>query len=257
MPRQKLSTFNKIAISVMLALGVSLVIVSAFYISSFLAILGTAISFWALILLYITPVKHVPLTLLNASANANSGNIERLLAELDLTEKGVYLPPKNLKNIGSSLIFIPQKAKTPLPTPEETTEKLYFKQKNGVFITPPGLALSQLFEQEYGSSFTKADLKHLQSALPQLLVENLELSENAEIYLQESTITMEIDGSIFNSICHETDNQPRTHVQVGCLLSSALACVFAKTTGKPITIQNETQNLENKTTTIEYRIEEE
>jgi hypothetical protein len=241
----------------MLALGVSLVIVSAFYISSFLAILGTAISFWALVLLYITPAKHVPLTLLNASANVDSSNIERLLAELDLTEKGVYLPPKNLKNIESSLIFIPQKAKTPLPTPEETTEKLYSEQKTGVFITPPGLALSQLFEQEHGSSFTKTDLKHLQSALPQLLVENLELSENAEIYLQESTITIEIVGSILNSICHETDNQPRTHMQVGCLLSSALACVFAKTTGKPITIQNETQTLENKTTTIEYRIEEE
>jgi hypothetical protein len=245
------------AISAMLALGISLVIVSVFYISSFLALLGTAISFWAVILLYITPAKHVPLTLLNASTNANSGNIERLLAELDLTEKGVYLPPKNLKNIESSLIFIPQKAKTPLPTPEETTEKLYSKQKNGVLITPPGLALSQLFEQEYGSSFTKAGLKHLQSTLPKLLVENLELSENAEMGFEGNTITVEILGSVFNSVCHETDNQPRTHVQVGCLLSSALACIFAKTTGKPITIQNETQTLENKTTTIEYRIEEE
>ncbi len=91
----------------MFTLGLSLVIASAIYASSFLAILGLAIIFWACILLYITPVKHVPLTLLQASADSSTSNIERVITELNLTEKAVYLPPKNLKNIDSSLIFIP------------------------------------------------------------------------------------------------------------------------------------------------------
>jgi hypothetical protein len=238
----------------MLLLGIGLVVVSAFYASAFLAILGAVIIFWGVILLYVTPSKHVPLTLLNASAEAAAANIERLISELDLAEKGVYLPPKNLKNIESSLVFIPETPKTPLPTPEETNEKQLTNQKTGAFVTPPGSALSRLFEEELGFSFTKIDLKQIQNKLPELLVEDLELAENAEIQIQGNTVTLEITGSILEEICRQTDSQPKTHMQVGCLLSSAIACALAKVTGKPVIIQNETRNQETKTTRIEYEV---
>ena len=78
------------------------------------------------ILLYVTPSRHVPLTLLNASAEAVAANIERLILETNLTEKAVYLPPKNLKKIESGLVFIPETPKTPLPTPEESND--FFSQ---------------------------------------------------------------------------------------------------------------------------------
>jgi hypothetical protein len=196
----------------------------------------------------------VSLTLLNASAEAAAANIERLILELNLSEKGVYLPPKNLKNTESSLIFIPETPKTPLPTTEETNEKLLTNEKTGAFITPPGSSLSRLFEEELGYSFTKTDLKQIQNKLPELLVEDLELAESAEIQIQSNVVTLEITGSILDEICRQTDFQPKTHKQVGCLLSSAIACALAKATGKPVTIQNETRNPENKTTHIEYQI---
>ena len=63
----------------MILLGFILIAISAFYISSFLAILGTAIIFWGTILVYVTPSKYVPLTLVNASAEVVSANIERLI----------------------------------------------------------------------------------------------------------------------------------------------------------------------------------
>jgi hypothetical protein len=254
MARQNQTKFSQIAILFMLTLGVLSVIASAFYASSFLAILGVAIIFWGAILLYVTPSKHVPLTLLNASAEAATANIERQISELNLSEKGVYLPPKNLKNIDSSLIFIPETPKTPLPTPEETNEKQLTNEKTGAFITPPGSALQRLFEEELGFSFTKTDLKQIQNKLPKLLAEDMELAENAEIQIQDNTVTLEITGSILDEICRQTDSQPKTHKQVGCLLSSAIACALAKATGKPVTIQNETRNQETKTTKIEYQI---
>jgi hypothetical protein len=238
----------------MLLLGIGLVVVSAFYASSFLAILGVAIIFWGAILLYVTPSKHVPLTLLNASAEAASANIERLILELNLDERGVYLPPKNLKDINSSLVFIPETLKTTLPAPEETNEKQLTNEKTGAFVTPPGSALSRLFERELGFSFTKTNLVQVQFNLPKLLVEDLELAENAEIQIQGNTVTVEITGSILDEICRQTDSQPKTHKQVGCLLSSAIACALAKATGKPVTIQNEARNQETKTTRIEYQI---
>lgn len=75
-----------------------MVAVSAFYASYFIAIFEVSLIFWGAILLYITPDKHVPLSLLNASAKANASNIERILTELNLSEKGVYLPPKPQKH---------------------------------------------------------------------------------------------------------------------------------------------------------------
>jgi hypothetical protein len=112
----------RIATYAMFALGIALIALSAFYVSSFLVILGLAVVFWGGVFLYITPVLHVPLDLLEASANVSENNIERVLGELDLSEKGVYLPPKNLKNSESSLIFI--------PIPPHVTELLTRQETN-------------------------------------------------------------------------------------------------------------------------------
>ena len=255
MHKEKNITIGKIAIITIFTLGIVLVVVSALYASSFIAIFGLAIIFWGAILLYIAPVKHVPLTLLNSSVYDSSDIIEQVLAELSLTEKGVYLPPKNLKNVDSSLLFIPETPKTPIPNQEEISERLYNQQKTGILLTPPGFALSKLFEQALGKSFTKTDLAALQFNLPELLVEELEIAENVEIQTQANIVTIQITNSIFHIVCQDT--KPQTHTQVGCLLTSAIGCALAKTTGKPITIQNEIYSPETKTTTIKYEIEEE
>lgn len=257
MPGKKQSIVNKVPIIILLGLGIALIIGSTFYASSFLAILGLALVFWGIILSYVTPEKQVPLILLNASADTNYDNIERILTEFNLTEKGIYLPPRNLVNIESSLIFIPQQPNATLPKPEETTEKLISSQRNGLFLSPPGLALSRLLENEFGKSFTKTDLFHLQILLPKLLIENIEIAENVDVQIEEKTITINISGNLLNSACQEISDKQRAHTQVGCLLSSALACVLAKATGKPIVIQKESLIPKTRTTTIEYRITEE
>ena len=241
----------------MLTLGIVLTATSAFYASSFLAILGVALIFWGAILLYITPAKHVPLTLLNAATISALGNIERTLSEADLSERGRYLPPSFLRDFESSVVFIPEWPEQPLPTPEEVAEEKQFPaNRKLVLITPPGRSLCQLFEKELGISFTKTDLDFVQQKLPKLLVEDMELAETAELQIQNDTVTLELTGNVLKEICQETRNLPRTHSQVGCLLSSAVACVLAKASGKVVTIQEEELSEDRETTRIECRIEE-
>lgn len=238
----------------MLSMGVALIVISAFYTSSFLAILGACFTFWGVLLLYVTPTKHVPLTLLNATADANGSNIERILLDFESTEKGIYLPPQSLKNGESSLIYVPKTPKIGLPTTEEITEKIYTENRKGIFLTPPGLSLSRLFEQALNKSFTKIDLPNLQRVFSKLLVQDIEIATVAEIEVQGSIITVELRGNILNQLCHQTNHYPQTHQQIGCILTSALACIFAKTTGKPITIQNESNDITTKTLRVQYRI---
>jgi hypothetical protein len=238
-------------------LGITFVVGSAFYGSSFLAILGVSITFYSSILLYIAPTRYVPIGLLNAVAETSSANIERALVEYNFNQKGIYLPPKNLKNVESSLVFIPENSTVRLPKPEEDSKRLINSAKDGIFITPPGLELSLLWERQLGISFISTDLPKMQIILPKLLVEGLELAGKAEIETNGNIITLRVTKSILYTICQETDNQLHVHQQVGCLLSSAIACALAKTTGKPVTIQKETHDTQTETTTIEYKIGEE
>jgi len=238
----------------MLSLGVGMAAASKLYNSSFLAIFGLAIIFWGAILLYVTPSKQVPLTLFNASTEAALAKIERVISELNLDQRGVYLPPDNLRNIDFSLVYIPEISQTPQSTLEESDKRLPINEETGMFLIPPGSALSNLFEKEMGFSFAKNDFNQIQDRLPKLLVEDLELAQNVEIHIQGNTVTLLVSKSILDEICRQTDFQPKAHKQVGCLLSSAIACALAKATGNPIIIQNETRDPETETTCIEYRI---
>lgn len=121
------SSINQIVVFVLLTLGILFTVLSGFYISSFLTILGLALIFWGVILLYITPNKHVPLILLDASFDTS--NIERILTETGLTLKGIYLPPKNLKDIESSLVFFPKINKNQLPNSGDLTDTYLPRKK--------------------------------------------------------------------------------------------------------------------------------
>ena len=246
---------NKIIAYAMLVVGLASVAASVFVASFILAFIGIALTFWGALLLYIAPSKHVPLELLNATAAANLANIEKILANADLKGKGVYLPPKLLKNFESSLTFIPSTANQTLPTSEEVDEeKLYSKNPKGIFLTPPGLALSKLFEKQLGTSFTRTDLHFIQEKLPKLLIEDMEIAEDTQVKTEDSTVIIEITNHIFKELCEETKKMQRTHMSVGCPLSSALACALAKATGKPVTIEKEEQSEDGKTTTIQYHM---
>lgn len=249
--------FNQVIIYTLLCAGVIFIIASMFYVSSLVAIIGVTMIFWGFIILYILPVKHVPLLLLNTSVRSNTNNIECILNEFNLKEKGVYLPPKSIENFEYSLIFVPKSPNGFLPQMvHKDYQKRLTENKEGVFLTPPGYALSMVFEKEFGSTFIKASIQELPIILPKLIVEKLELAQNLEVLVQENIVTMKISDNIFSDICKENDNNPRSHTQIGCMITSALACVLAKVTGKPILIKNEATNNEDKTMTVEFLVKD-
>jgi hypothetical protein len=239
----------------MLIFGIVSIAVSFFNASAVLALIGLGLAFWGALLRYINPSKQVPLELLTASASSTLADIEKMLTDFHLTEKGIYLPPKYLKDFDSSLVFVPSKHAQTLPTPEEVDEtKLRSGNPGGIFLTPPGLALSRLLEKELGTSFTNTNLNIIQEKLAKLLVEGTEIAENVETNIEKETVTIEITNHIFKELCRETTKLTKTHKSIGCPLSSAIACALAKATGKPIVIEKEEQSQDGKTTKIQYHI---
>jgi len=249
---------TKLICSVLFSAGVIVLGFSIYCTSSILAFIGLSFTFWGALLFYITPSKQVPLELLNATATSNLTNMEKILMGCNLNGKCIYLPPKYLRDFESSLMFISSKAEQALPKfGEVEEEKFYSTNPDGIFLTPPGLALSKLFEKELGTSFTKTDLNYLQEKLPKLFIEDMEIVESMNVETENNIVTMEITNHIFKDVCEETRKHSKLHESIGCSLCSALACALAKATGKPIMIEREEQSRDGKTTKIQYNILEE
>jgi len=238
---------------VLLLLGLTSLLTSAFYSSYVLAFIGLGLTFWGTLFLYIKSTKYVKLELLNAASSSTLQNIERILATAGTDLKGIYLPPKNLQDYTASLVFIPTKPDQPLPTSVDTNpHRLQSQNPSGLFITPPGLALAKLFEKELKRPFTETRVEDLQKQLPSLF-DALQITKNFTIEAKDNTIKVEMKNHIFKDLSEETKQLEKTHWAVGSPLSSALACAFAKATGKPVTIKTDETNPEG-TTTIQYDI---
>jgi hypothetical protein len=244
---------NRAIALMLLVLGLVSLLGSTAYNSYVAAFIGLGLTFWGAILLYLVPSKHVRLDLLTAIGTSSFADFERILTTSGSTAKGVYLPPKLLEDYQSSLVFVPTTAETPLPKREEVDMmKLYSKKPEGIYLTPPGLALSKLFEKELNVSFTETNLKYLQKELPRLF-EKLEISKDTSMTANDTTATITIAKHMFIPLCEETAKLRRAHETLGSPLSSALACVLAKATGKPVTLQKE-ETTQDQTTTIKYRM---
>ena len=237
----------------MIALGAVALLLSMPSSSYVLAFIGLGLVFWGTLFLYLRPTKYVKLELLNAASSSTLNNIERILTTAETNQKGIYLPPKNLQDHTSSLVFIPTKPDQPLPTSAETApQKLQSKNPAGLFITPPGLALSKLFERELKRPFTETTFESLQKRLPQLF-EELQITKNLSLTSQANTVTVTASNHIFKDLSEETRKLEKTQHTVGSHIASALACVFTQATGKPVTIEKEETTPEG-ITTIQYKI---
>jgi hypothetical protein len=240
----------------MLLLGFISLLASAVYDSYVAAFVGLGLVFWGILVLIIMPTKYVKLELLTAASSSLAANVEEILNITQFSNKGIYLPPKLLRDYRSSLVFIPVGDGETLPKREEIPEEKTPRTSKGLFLTPPGLALSKLFEQLMGKSFTETSVDQLTRELPKLLAE-LDIAKTASVDVEGNNVTVEAKNHIFKDLCDETRKFERTHEAVGCTFSSAIGCALAKAAGKPVTIEKEEQSQDNRTTTIHYRILEE
>ena len=225
--------------------GIMLIVTSIYGNLPFILLTGFCFIFWSFILFYVRPIRYVRLSTLNIAIESISINIESLIKESKSSEKGIYLAPNKLADINKSVVFIPNSAQTLLPEVLEINDNLFSKRNDGLFLIPPGYLLSRMFEQEMNVSFTKQDLPFFEENISNLLIQKLEFANKVEIQREGSKISLSLYNSIFEEACESTKKYQRTHSQVGCILSSAFACVLAKCSGKSVIITNENTTSRN------------
>lgn len=245
---------------IMLCVGGALLLLSIIYTSSIPAFIGLGLVFWGIILSYVQSEEYVKEPIFEATALAPIATLDQMIQEMGYTGKAVYLSPRYFKDPEAGKAYIPKQKEAQLPTPEQiqTQEaRMFIENPQGLLVTPPGSALTELFERELGTSFTKVDMAYVEQNLPRLLIEDLEVARDLEIKTEGNKITINIKDSVHKNLFKQTKRFANVYGSLGSPLSSAFACAIAKAIGKPITIENETTNEDGKNVKIEYRITDE
>ena len=243
---------------ILLLFGAISLMASIIYVSSILAFIGLGLTFWGALLLFIRPTKLVKANLLDSTAISSLTTINRIIDDLKYKGKAIYLPPRYLKGLKGGTIFIPSKKEIIIPPAEEVAEeKVFLKNPNGIYLTPLGLGLVNLYEKELGTDFAKANLNYLQNNLPKLFIEDLEIAEDLEINVEANMIQVKITGSIYKNFCKEARKLPNICGSLGCPLCSSIACALTRAAGKPVIIENNSFSDDANTIEVCYRIIEE
>jgi hypothetical protein len=247
---------------IFLAIGVTALVGSFFAESQVLAIIGLGLVFWGALLMFLTPVRHVEASLLYSASLASYSTVDRIISNFNFKGKGYYIPaypqdvylPEHLKGLKDILVFISNEETTQMPSLEELANgKFLIKDSKGVLITPPGLGLLEEIESKLKVDLTKTSLVELSEILPQSLLENFSVAKDISIIVKEDQVNVRIYDSIYRNL-YSAENKFKSVNLLGCPLASAVACVLAKASGKPVQVLKHRISLDGLTVEIQYKI---
>jgi hypothetical protein len=190
--------------------------------------------------------EYAKKSLFDATISSQHSTINQILTNSTCKGKPVYIPPKYFSNPETIRIFVAKQENESFPSSEfaQIDETQFFlTNPDGMLLNPPGIGLVKLFEKTLKTKFTQVDLKFLQNKLPQLLTEDLEICENFEMDLKGNRVHVKIINSLMK--VNEDAFSP---------LTSAIACIIAKTTGQQTSVEDIQINRNGKDLSIEYQI---
>lgn len=237
---------------ILLGVGAASLLLSYLWSSSILTFIGLGISLWGILIIYISPSKHVRAEMLNSISSSMQKCLDSLVTYMGYTGEVIFFHPKSLTGLGQGYIFIPHytaktagilnsnvEALNALPYSSETSTPSVYLDPKGIFLTAPSQGLVDHFEKELGVNFATVDLGYLQQALPTLLIEELKIVD--EISIEDdtgnNTVVVRFGGETCVDMCRFVDRETKLGNHAGCPLCSALALVVSKVSGKPVTIK--------------------
>lgn len=173
--------------------------------------------------------------------------------ELSIRGKVVYLPPDSLRDVKGEKVFIPKEKEGRVWPLKESVVKINLSQNpEGIFLIPPRLNLSNLYEDELGKNFVGEDLDYVKIHLPSLFIDGLEIAEDLVFSIEGSRVNVTIEGSIYKDLLKEISKIENIYSSLGCPLTSSIALVIARSTGNPVIIEDITMSEDYSTIEVQY-----
>jgi hypothetical protein len=229
-----------------------------------LALIGLGLVFWGALFLLVSPMRHVEGSLLYSTIVSSYSSIDRMLNDLlNYNSKyftpPYYLPPypagdylpEHLQGLRDMVVFVSLDSDNAMPSVDEMAKsKFLLKKPKGLLITPPGLGLLEQIEAAANVDFSGIGIIKACDMLPRIISENFGLAEKIEIEFAEGQAKLKILDSVYKNLYSDKNNLKSVWL-LGCPIASAIACVFAKASGKTVIILE--QRLSDKDSAIEVR----
>jgi hypothetical protein len=269
LPKPKLSrptngSTSRIVTILFLTPGIVSLILSIYVESNTLALVGLGLAFWGALFLFISPKRLVDGGLLYDSVLASYSTLDRIITDFKYKGKGHHIPPypkdvylpEHLKGLKDPLVFIPAEDKLGFPSIEEIAEsKFLLKNPKGILVSPPGLGFLYQIENKLQTSLSKTNLNELSEILPRSILENLNVAEDIEMTVEGDHVELRITNSVYKDL-YRAESRSKSVSILGCPIASAVACIVAKVTGKPVAIQTYKKSPDGLIVQIQYIIEQ-
>lgn len=227
--------------------GIIALVSSIIYNSSILALIGLGLTLCGGLFLYVRAARYVKEDVLDSTAISSLMIIDKILTELNYKGKGIYLPPRHLKELKESIVFVPARKEVLIPPAKDVAQGKLFLNPHGICLTTPGQGLLTLYEEKLGTDLSKTNLNYLKNNLPKLLIEDLEILEDLEIEEQGDKVHVKMRLSAYKGLCSQVRKQTDICSRLGCPLCSSIAGALAKATDKAVVIERNEVSSEGKT----------
>ena len=238
---------------ILLTFGILLIALAIVNSHSVAASIGIAITFWGAIILYIRPIRFIKKDILDSVVTEPYETYYKLFKEMGYKGIPQYVSPSTLWGLRNVVLYIPMSDQTSLPTDEQlSTEGTIPNNPQAIKLTPPGLGLSKLIEKELITDFTTVSIEYLQNNLEIALVEGLEIVETFQMEIFPQHVQVEMKSTIFDQAIMDQNKEDKTYI--GDPLNSAIACVLARSTRKPIIITKIHTKPKEKTIITDFKV---
>ncbi len=255
---------SRIVCTLFLTSGIVSIILSIYIGSNVMALIGLGLTFWGALFIFISPKRRVDGSFLYNTVLASYSTMDRIITGFKYEGRAHYIPtyprdfylPEHLKSLKDPIVFISAKDKFDFPSIEGIAEsKFLVKNPKGMLVTPPGLGLLDQVERKLRLDFAKTDINELTEMLPLAFLEKLDLAEDLEMTIEGTQVKLQIIDSIYKDL-YSAENKSRSVSILGCPIASTVACILAKATGNPVTIQTYDKSPDGSIIQIQYNIEQ-
>ena len=187
-------------------------------------------------------------------------NIEKLLEDLDLVERGIYIPTKGYAS--SPRVFVPL-ARTPAtdrPTLELLRSNKIFvtvgrnPEDRGILLEAPGSGILQDLERAIHADFSQTEMENLASNLDSGF-RSVGLGRIVRVERHEASMIITMKVNALDDLEMKLRSEaPRLVAQIGTPVSSAVASAVSKVAGKYVVFKSTAYSPPDKKVTIKLRL---
>jgi hypothetical protein len=220
-----------------------------------LTFIGLGLILWGVLIIYMSPLRHVRAELLNSVSSTMHKSIDNLITYLGYDGQVIFFHPKGLAGQAQGYVFIPHMTtkidgkSNPtsdvlnlLPYNNESSIPQIYLNAKGMFLAAPSQGIVDLVEKELGLNLATVDLAQLQRLLPKLMIEDLKIVDDMSIEEGiEGDIVMKAVGGPCVDVCQFVGRETHLGAHLGCPLCAMLALAISKVKEKPVYIK-ETNN---------------